>query len=120
MFCLKKCIVPIGLLVSCTESGCLGSIGFYSTKPIEVVVTQTESAQPVSNQEVILNYKRPSIFHGVPGEIKARTDEHGRIVIPVANLDFDMSLNASGTKVDFNSGIVQQGGVLTLQRNKSH
>jgi hypothetical protein len=104
----RQARIMVAILISCTEGGCLA---FYSTRPVELVLTRTESAQPVANEMVILSYNH-SIFQGVPGEVVDATDQHGHVVLPIAEVSFRMTLQVGRAVFSLDRDIVRTGGVL--------
>src|SRR5262245_27923402 len=74
-------------LASCTASGC---VAFHTTSPVEMVLAHTESGQPVANQQVSLSYKH-HMFQGAPGSITDHTDDRGRVVLHIADVEFDLT-----------------------------
>ncbi len=98
----------LALLLCCPATGC---VAFHSTHPVEMVLTDTASAQPVANKMVILSYKHHP-FQGAPGGITASTDEHGTVTLPIADVDFSMTLQVGRAVFSLSQEIVRTGGVL--------
>jgi hypothetical protein len=60
---------------------------------------------------VILNYNRP-IFQGAPNSLIGSTNKNGCVVLPIANVDFPMTLQAGRATFSLDREIVRTGGVL--------
>jgi hypothetical protein len=85
---------------------------FYRTQPVEVLVTYTDTAKPVANQQVELSYRPETIFQGRPTSVVATTDEQGRAQLTVADLDFPLMLQVVGASFSFDPEPVRTGGAL--------
>lgn len=100
--------VLLALLLSGPATGC---VAFHSTHPVEMVLSDTASAKPVANQMVILSYTHHQ-FQGAPGPITTSTDEHGTVTLPIADVDFSMTLQVGRAVFSLSQDIVRTGGVL--------
>jgi hypothetical protein len=98
----------LAALGSIAASGC---VTLYSTRPVELTVTQSGSAQPVANQPVILSYTH-SKFVGAPPSVSETTDDQGRVVLPVGDVEFPIRLQVGQATFDVDREVVRTGGVL--------
>src|SRR5947209_3264744 len=78
---LRKPGLAIVSLATCTLSGCLA---FYSTRPVEVIVTREGSLEPVANLPVTVNYPQMLILNA-PKSAMGKTDQQGKVVLPLAD-----------------------------------
>src|SRR4051794_8851553 len=81
-------IVTVAL--GCSLTGCLA---IYSKRPVEVVVTDANTGQPVAGLPVsvdylsmCLNYFGPHVLN-IPEKQSAVTDTNGRVILPIADFD---------------------------------
>ena len=103
-------------LASCTASGC---VAFHTTRPVELVLAHAESGQPVANQQVSLSYKR-HMFQGAPGSITDHTDDRGRVVLHIAEVEFNLALQVGRATFSIDREIVRTGGALNYSDDQEN
>src|SRR4051812_45365619 len=102
---------PIAIVLAGLTSLALpGCLAFYSTRPVEVVVTRAETGQPAANVPVRVEYLYMGILNP-PEPAQGTTDAKGSVVLPMADFDL-ISLHAAGTKFFLGADEVRKGGTL--------
>ncbi len=107
---LRKPGLVLAALAACTLSGCLA---FYSTRPVEVLVTRENSLEPVADLPVSVTYMGMLILN-TPKQVAGKTDEQGKAVLPLADFDDGLILlQAGNNRFYLAPDIIRKGGTLT-------
>ncbi len=76
-----------------THSGCV-TVSKYSKKPVDILVVDAETNQPIENAQVKISYYRGSLLIGPrplsinkPNDQTCMTDSSGECTIPIANFN---------------------------------
>jgi len=95
-------------LIVCSSVGCMAK---YSMRPVDVVVTNPKTNEPIANVPVSVGYS----FFKVPNppqQAEGTTDENGRVVLQMADFDRGIHLTAGGNWFYFDALRVRGGGSL--------
>ncbi len=97
--------------LGCASTGCLA---VYSTRPVDVIVTRTDTGEPAAGVPVKVFY--PSMFVlNQPRDVKGTTDATGRVTLPMADFQDGPCLRAGSTRYAVESDTVRVGGPLTYK-----
>ena len=101
-----RCLFALVIFFS---AGCTAK---YTMRPVEVVVTDPKTNEPVANVPVFVGYSLPMMMSNPPPEqAKGTTDEKGRVVLQIADFD-GIYLRAGGSRFSLNALNVRGGGSL--------
>ncbi len=97
------------VLVILSSAGCAAK---YTMRPVEVVVTNPKTNQPVANVPVSVGYS----FFMVPNpptQAEGTTDENGRVLLPIADFAAGgIHLTAGGNRFPLDALRVRSGGAI--------
>ncbi len=99
------------ILLCCPSVGCLAA---YSTRPVDVVVTRTDTGQPASGVPVTVSYASMLVLNQ-PKNVDGTTDAAGRVMLPMADFLSGPYLQAGTTKYWAPSENICAGGSLTYK-----
>jgi hypothetical protein len=104
-----RAFAVLAAALSTVQSGCLA---IYSTRPVEVTVTNADTGKPVANIPVTVEYVGMLILN-VPKKAEGVTDEHGRLLLPIADFDNGpIHLQAGGWGRSINPETVRYGSIV--------
>ena len=101
----------LAIALCCPSVGCLAA---YSTRPVDVVVTRTDTGQPAAGVPVTVSYASMLVLNQ-PKNADGTTDAAGRITLPMADFLSGPSLHAGTTSYWAPSEIIRDGGSLTYK-----
>jgi hypothetical protein len=106
---IRLVVVAVGL--GWPSAGCLA---VYSTRPVEVVVTRTDTGQPAAGVPVAVSYASMLVLNQPP-DASGTTDAGGRVTLPMADFLGGPYLKAGTTRFGAPSEVVRAGGTLTYK-----
>ncbi len=102
----NRCLFAI---VVCSSAGCMAN---YTMRPVEVIVTDPKTNEPVADVPVSVRYSFMKLSNP-PQEAQGRTDASGRVVLPIADFDHgEITFEAGGNQFILDSARVRGCGVL--------
>lgn len=101
----------LAVAVCCPSVGCLAA---YSTRPVDVVVTRTNTGQPAAGVPVTVSYASMLVLNQ-PKNVDGTTDAAGRVTLPMADFLSGPYLRAGTTKFWAPSEVIRDGGSLTYK-----
>ena len=101
----------LAITLCCPTVGCMA---VYSTRPVDVVVTRSDTGQPAVGVPVTVSYLSMLVLNQ-PKNVEGTTDAAGRVTLPMADFMSGPYLNAGTTKYWTPSEIVRNGGSLTYK-----
>jgi hypothetical protein len=113
-----KAFAFVTAALSCSLTGCLA---VYSKRPVEVVVTDADTARPVADLPVSVRYDpgMPAWYFAprplnIPQEVSGVTDANGRVVLPLADFGSgSIRLDAGRRVCCIHPETVREGGSVT-------
>jgi hypothetical protein len=97
------------------SNGCLAC---YTKRPVEIVVTDTNTSQPVANLPVKVEYFAMSVLF-TPSSVEGVTNENGIVVLTLAefkngimHLDIDEGKDRNGIEYSLNDKMIRDGAIL--------
>lgn len=110
-------ITVVTAALGCSLTGCLA---IYSKRPVEVVVTDADTGQPVADLPVIVDYFKLTLEYpavgplNVPEGVRGVTDANGRVVLPIADFGHgSIRLQAGSYGSSIEPETVRKGGTVT-------
>lgn len=101
----------LAVAVCCPSVGCLAA---YSTRPVDVVVTRTDTGQPAAGVPVTVSYASMLVLNQ-PKNVDGTTDAAGRVTLQMADFLSGPYLQAGTTKFWAPSEVIRDGGSLTYK-----
>lgn len=101
----------LAAFLSCQTTGCLA---VYSTRPVDVVVTRTDTGQPAANVPVKVSYMSMMVLNK-PKDVEGATDATGRVLLPMADFSCGKYLQVGTTKFAVETDTLRDGGLLTYK-----
>ena len=95
----------------CPSVGCLA---VYSTRPVDVLVTRTDTGQPAAGVPVTVSYTTMFVLNR-PGDATRTTDAAGMVTLPMADFLSGPYLQAGTTKYWSPSETIRDGGSLAYK-----
>lgn len=92
----------------------VGCLAAYSTRPVDVVVTRTDTGQPAAGVPVTVSYASMLVLNQ-PKNVDGTTDAAGRVTLPMADFLSGPHLQAGTTKFWAPSEVIRDGGSLTYK-----
>ena len=103
---MLKVAVFLLAALCCSLTGCLDC---YSTRPVEIAVTEKSTGKPAANVPVKIQYGNMFSLNP-PDNIKANTDAHGVVILPLANFRSGPSIFAGEDWYEVTTKEVNEGG----------
>jgi hypothetical protein len=101
----------VAAALGCFSTGCLD---VYSTRPVEVIVTRTDTGEPAAGVPVKVFYLAMFALNQ-PRDVEGTTDATGRVTLPMADFRCGPDLRAGTTMYGVESDTVREGGPLTYK-----
>jgi hypothetical protein len=97
--------------LGCSSTGCLD---VYSTRPVDIIVTRTDTGQPAADVPVKVYYMSMMMLNQ-PRDVEGTTDATGRVTLPMADFLGGPYLRAGTTPFWVPVDTVRDGGLLTYK-----
>jgi hypothetical protein len=113
--CFRKTLGAILLSLPLFLSGCV-VVSMHQYRPVEVSVRRKDTGKPLANASVRVTYDTP-IGYGVyyvlrvPGPVSGTTDEHGAVILPMADYTHAIRLFVNGRYFGVDRDLVVRGGM---------
>jgi hypothetical protein len=101
----------VAAALCCSSTGCLV---VYSTRPVDVIVTRTDTGEPAAGVPVKVYYSSMMVLNQ-PRDVEGTTDATGRVTLPMADFLGGPSLRAGSTPFWAEADTVRDGGPLTYK-----
>jgi hypothetical protein len=101
----------LAAFLCCPSVGCLA---VYSTRPVDVLVTRTDTGEPVPGVPVKVEYLAVMVLN-LPKTVEGTTDAAGRVTLQMADFWDGSYLQAGTTKYWAPSEVIRDGGSLTYK-----
>jgi hypothetical protein len=101
----------LAAFLCCPSVGCLA---VYSTRPVDVLVTRTDTGEPAPGVPVKVHYLAMMVLN-MPEAVEGTTDAGGRVTLQMADFRLGPYLQAGTTKYAAPSEVVRDGGSLTYK-----
>ncbi|HEY1187597.1 MAG TPA: hypothetical protein VGE74_08055 [Gemmata sp.] len=106
-----RTLTVMAVVTCCFSNGCLA---IYSSRPVDIVVTRTDTGQPAAGVPVNVSYASILTLNQ-PKNAEGTTDTEGRVTLPMADFLGGPTLRAGTTKFWAPSEIVRAGGQLAYK-----
>ncbi len=107
----SRMFVILAAGLSCQSAGCRA---VYATRPVEVVVTRTDTGQPAADVPVKIYYLSMLVTNP-PKTVEGTTDATGRVTLPMADFQSGPYLQAGSTNFWVATDVVRYGGLLAYK-----
>jgi hypothetical protein len=104
-------LAAAAVALCCPAAGCLA---VYSTRPVDVVVTRTDTGQPAAGVPVSVSYASMLVLNQ-PKDAAGTTDAAGRVTLPMADFLAGPCLRAGTASYWTPSETVRAGGALAYK-----
>jgi len=102
----------VAAALSCTSTGCLA---VYSTRPVDVIVTRTDTGEPAAGVPVKVFYLAMFVLNQ-PRDVEGTTDASGLVTLPMADFRDGPFIRAGSTEFwGVEAKTVREGGPLTYK-----
>lgn len=109
-------MLSLRLLMVAVVAGCSTGCALYSSRPVEVVVSDIKTGEPVPDLSVSVYYMATFVLN-IPNDEHAVTDANGRAVLPMADFANGLiHLRAGDCGRSLSVDDVRQGGKYPLAR----
>jgi hypothetical protein len=105
-------VIAVAAVALCGPS--TGCLAVYSTQPVDVIVTRTDTGQPAAGVPVSVSYASMMVLNQ-PENVAGTTDTAGRVTLPMADFLSGPYLRAGTTKFWAPSEAVRDGGTLAYK-----
>jgi hypothetical protein len=109
MRCWARTIMAAAL---CSPS--IGCLVPYSTRPVEIQVTRTDTGEPAAGVPVKVSYASMLVLNQ-PTDVQGTTDSTGRVTLPMADFRSGPCLQAGTTNYWAPSELIRDGGSLNYK-----